>query len=68
MIRLVPAKSNYRPDEVAVILGVSRRTVFRWIRKKTIEACHMKGVKRIPQAAVLSRLKEQESQVVHDIQ
>jgi excisionase family DNA binding protein len=63
MIRLVPAKSNYRPDEVAAILGVSRRTVFRWIRKKTIEACHLKGVQRIPHAAVLSRL---EQQVVHE--
>lgn len=62
----VPSKANYRPDEVAAILGVSRRTVFRWIRNKTIEACHMKGTLRIPQAAMVSRLKERESQVVHE--
>jgi excisionase family DNA binding protein len=64
--RLIPTKSSYRPDEVAAILGVSRRTIFRWIRDKTIEACRMKGTLRIPQTAMVSRLKERESQVVHE--
>ena len=36
-------KELYRPDEVARILGVQRRRVYRWIRRKQIAAIILPG-------------------------
>jgi transposase len=34
----LPDKPSFRPDEAAAILGVSRRTVYRKLRKGELEA------------------------------
>lgn len=54
----VPQKESFRPDEVAVLLGVSRRTVFRWLKKGVIQGVYCRGHKRIPRHAILSMMTE----------
>ncbi|MEW6385903.1 MAG: helix-turn-helix domain-containing protein [Thermodesulfobacteriota bacterium] len=34
----LPAKRSFRPDEVAALLGKSRRTVYRYIRRGLLAA------------------------------
>jgi len=38
----------YRPDELATGLGVSRKTVYAWIRQRRIIACRVGSLLRIP--------------------
>ena len=47
------AKEYYRPQEVAVLLDVSKTTVWRWIREGKLEAVAFSGnLYRIPQKAL----------------
>ena len=47
------AKEYYRPQEVAVMLDVSKTTVWRWIREGKLEAVAFSGnLYRIPQKAL----------------
>lgn len=60
MLERLPNKKTFRPDEVASILGVSRRTIFRWLNKGLLEAITVKGSKRIPQDALHNYLARQQ--------
>ena len=40
-------KENYKPAEVAELLGVSRQTIYNWIRAGKLEAKKLGGVVRI---------------------
>ncbi len=40
-------KKYYRPDEVAEMLGVSTRTIYRWIDKKELSAIKIGGTVRV---------------------
>jgi len=42
----------YTPDEVAKILKVTRRTIYRWIKSKVLEAIKIDGVYRIPEDSI----------------
>jgi excisionase family DNA binding protein len=53
---LIPNKESFRPDEAAILLGVSRRTVFRWLKKGVVEACSDRGYQRIPRQALLAMI------------
>ena len=47
----------YRPDEIAEIMGVSTRTVYRWIDRKELSAVKIGGTIRIklPDLEALSK-------------
>jgi len=45
-------KAYYRPDEVAAIFGVTRRTIYRLIEKRKIKAIKIGSSLRISQADV----------------
>lgn len=54
----IPEKANYRPDEVATILRVSCRTIYRMIREGNLEAVRYdEGPWRIPKEALEQVLK-----------
>lgn len=43
-----PVRSYYRPDELAVSLKVSRKTVYAWIKQQRIVAFKIGSLVRIP--------------------
>lgn len=45
-------KAYYRPDEVAAIFGVNRRTIYRLIEQRKLSAIKVGASLRIPQADV----------------
>ena len=45
-------KAYYRPDEVAALFGVTRRTIYRLIKKRKLSAIKIGASLRIPQADV----------------
>ena len=47
----------YTPDEVAKILKVTRRTVYRWIEAEILEAIKIDGVYRITEESINKVLK-----------
>jgi excisionase family DNA binding protein len=42
------------PEEVAKVLRVDRRTVYRWLRKGKIPAVKFGGTWRVPETALLA--------------
>jgi excisionase family DNA binding protein len=48
----------YSPDEVAVLLGISRSSVWRWIRSGELPAGRIGGRVLIPSEALRDRLAE----------
>jgi excisionase family DNA binding protein len=59
----IPNKKSFRPDEVAALLGVSRRTVFRWLKKGVIGALSGRGHQRISRQALLAKMAEKGRQI-----
>ncbi|MCK8604405.1 helix-turn-helix domain-containing protein [Desulfoferrobacter suflitae] len=53
-------KRFYRPDEVADILGVSTKTVYRLIKEDRLKAVKIRSILRIPERELdkLTRLKK----------
>jgi len=47
----------YTPDEVAKILRVTRRTIYRWIENEVLEAIKIDGVYRITEKSINKVLK-----------
>jgi len=46
---MLPIKKSYRPDEVAVFLGLSQRTIYRMVRDGRITGVKLgRGPWRIP--------------------
>ncbi len=57
-----PHKRFYRPDEVAALLDLSRRTIYRMIRDGRIPGIKWgSGPWRIPQESLAGLLSEDES-------
>lgn len=54
----IPSKLTFRPEEIAGIFGISRRTVYRWIKSGRIDAVRVnkKGGVRIPRTAIIDIL------------
>jgi excisionase family DNA binding protein len=53
-------KAFYRPDEVAEILGLSRRTIYRMIRDSRLPSVKLnKGPRRISNQALTTLLKSE---------
>jgi len=51
-VHKTPAPLTYRIKDAACAIGVSRRTVERWIERKTLPATRIGRVTLIPAAAV----------------
>ena len=49
----LPNKELLRPDEVAVYLSVTRKTVYQWIDTGKMEAVKISRLIRIPRSSVL---------------
>lgn len=50
-------KATLTPDEAAIILGVTRRTIFRWIRKGKLPVVPDRTPWRIPREAIVTLLE-----------
>ncbi len=48
----LPNKELLRPDEVALYLSVTRKTVYQWINTGKLEAVRISKLLRIPRVAV----------------
>ena len=48
----IEMKAYYRPDEVADLFGVTRRTIYRLIKKRKLSAIKIGASLRIPQADI----------------
>ncbi len=53
-----------RPDEVALFMGVSSKTIYRWYRSGLIEGAKVKRSLRIYRDSVLNLLDDKGSFVV----
>ena len=54
----VSEKKTLTPDEVAVILGVSRRSIYRYIKSNKLPSLRMLGGWRVPREAVVKLLEK----------
>ena len=51
-------KATFTPDEVAAILGVHRRSIYRWIKSNKLPSLRMLGGWRVPRESVVKLLEE----------
>lgn len=58
------SKAYYRPDEVADLFNISRRTVYRLINQRKLRAIKVGGSVRIPEEEV-QRLKDRRKKSVN---
>ena len=58
----------YSPSQIAALLSISPKTVYRWIERRELPAVQMKkgGVYRVPAAAVRSLLATGEAPALED--
>jgi hypothetical protein len=56
----IPDKALFRPDEAAALAGLSKRTIYRWLRKGILQGEHraLNGPSRVPWAAVVDLVKK----------
>ena len=59
----VPNRKLLRPVEVAVFLGVSAKTIYRWCDMGLMESVKLNGSVRVLRASVLSFLRKGDSSV-----
>ena len=53
LTKSLPDKPLFRPDEVAVFFGVSKKTVYFWIEKGKLPAVKIAGnILRIPKKSI----------------
>jgi len=58
---IIPEKAMFRPDEVAKLLGTSKRTIYRYHGEGKIEGIKIAGqTLRFTRNAIISILKESE--------
>ena len=50
----LPNKTTFRTDEVALLLSLSRRTIYRMIESGRLPAVKLGGSVRVPRLALLS--------------
>jgi len=50
----IPNKPTFRPDEIASILSLSRRTIYRMIERGTLQSFRVSGSVRIPRQAIFT--------------
>jgi putative molybdopterin biosynthesis protein len=58
-----PIKKFYRPGEIAQLFCISKRTIYRLIKRRKLEAIRVGGSLRIPLEA-LQRLKKGQKKCV----
>lgn len=58
----------YSPSQIAALLSISPKTVYRWIERRELPAVQMKkgGVYRVPAAAVRSLLATGDAPALED--
>ena len=57
----VPKRQLLRPVEVAVFLGVSAKTIYRWCDMGLMESVKLNGSVRVLRASVLSFVRKGDS-------